>query len=199
MENRPPPSCQTKESLKSELRQRVAHSLAGIEPLQKMAASKEACVLLERQPAWRRAKSVLIYAPIAGELDIWPLLATALLSRKLVALPKYLAATRNYAAFEIKHPEADIELGKFGIREPGQSCIEVKLNDLDLVLVPGLAFDLHGRRLGRGKGYYDRFLKAVRGTTCGVAFEEQIVREVPVEPHDVHLNCILTPKRWLEL
>jgi 5-formyltetrahydrofolate cyclo-ligase len=66
-------------------------------------------------------------------------------------------------------------------------------------LVPGVAFDLHGRRLGRGKGFYDRLLADVRGKTCGVAFDEQIVREVPVEPHDSDVNCILTPTRWIEL
>ena len=68
---------------------------------------------------------------------------------------------------------------------------------LDVVLVPGVAFDLGGRRLGRGAGYYDRLLTGVRGTTCGVAFDEQISGELPVEPHDVHVNCILTPTRWL--
>jgi 5-formyltetrahydrofolate cyclo-ligase len=67
-----------------------------------------------------------------------------------------------------------------------------------LVLVPGVAFDSHGRRLGRGKGFYDQLLAFVRGTKCGVAFDEQIVPEIPIEPHDVRLNCILTPTRWIE-
>jgi 5-formyltetrahydrofolate cyclo-ligase len=70
---------------------------------------------------------------------------------------------------------------------------------LDFILVPGVAFDLSGRRLGRGKGYYDRLLKQTRGTTCGVAFDEQIVGEIPVEPHDLNVNCILTPTRWIEV
>ena len=77
------------------------------------------------------------------------------------------------------------------------TCAPALLNSLDLVLVPGVAFDLHGRRLGRGKGYYDQLLAGVCGTTCGVAFDEQIVREVPLEPHDVLMNCILTPTRWV--
>jgi len=71
-------------------------------------------------------------------------------------------------------------------------------NRLDLILVPGIAFDLRGRRLGRGKGYYDRWLPALRGKTCGVAFDEQIVDDIPLEPHDVVVNCILTPTRWIE-
>jgi 5-formyltetrahydrofolate cyclo-ligase len=67
-----------------------------------------------------------------------------------------------------------------------------------LILVPGVAFDLHGGRLGRGKGYYDRLLKELRGTTCGVAFDQQVVEAIPVEPHDVRLDHVLTPTRWIE-
>jgi len=73
------------------------------------------------------------------------------------------------------------------------------LNRLDLTLVPGVAFDLHGRRLGRGKGIYDQILAAVGGLTCGITFDEQVVSEVPVEPHDIQVNRILTPTRWIEL
>jgi 5-formyltetrahydrofolate cyclo-ligase len=65
-------------------------------------------------------------------------------------------------------------------------------------LVPGLAFDPSGRRLGRGKGFYDRLLAMVRGRKCGIAFEEQVVPEIPVEPHDIRLDCLLTPRRWME-
>jgi 5-formyltetrahydrofolate cyclo-ligase len=56
---------------------------------------------------------------------------------------------------------------------------------------------MDGRRLGRGKGYYDRLLAAVRGAKCGVAFDQQVVSEIPVEPHDILMNFTLTPTRWL--
>jgi 5-formyltetrahydrofolate cyclo-ligase len=62
-----------------------------------------------------------------------------------------------------------------------------------------VAFDLHGHRLGRGKGYYDALLRALSGTACGVAFDQQIVTEVPVAAHDVRMNCLLTPTRWVVL
>jgi len=75
----------------------------------------------------------------------------------------------------------------------------LSLNRLDFILVPGVAFDLQGRRLGRGKGFYDQILAVVRGTVCGVAFDQQITPEIPVEPHDAVVNCILTPTRWIEL
>ncbi|HLP77584.1 MAG TPA: 5-formyltetrahydrofolate cyclo-ligase, partial [Candidatus Paceibacterota bacterium] len=77
-------------------------------------------------------------------------------------------------------------------------CAPVSLNQLDLVLVPGVAFDACGRRLGRGKGFYDRLLADTRGIKCGVAFDEQIVTGIPVEPHDVLVDCILTPTRWID-
>jgi len=105
----------------------------------------------------------------------------------------------GYTACRITDPEKDIRVGQFGIREPNARCEQISLNLLDLILTPGVAFDLHGWRLGRGKGFYDRLLAAVHGTTCGVAFDEQIVAQIPVEPHDTHVNCILTPTRWIEL
>ena len=66
----------------------------------------------------------------------------------------------------------------------------------DLVFVPGIAFDLVGRRLGRGKGFYDRLLAGVRGHKCGVAFDTQLVAEMPEEPHDMRVDSIITPSRW---
>jgi len=75
-----------------------------------------------------------------------------------------------------------------GIREPATGCIEIPPDDLDLVLVPGVAFDLHGNRLGRGKGFYDRLLQNFRGTKCGIAFDEQIVEKIPAEKTDVRMD-----------
>jgi 5-formyltetrahydrofolate cyclo-ligase len=91
-----------------------------------------------------------------------------------------------------------VQAGHFGLREPRSHCARVASGELDLILVPGVAFDLAGHRLGRGKGYYDQLLGVLCSTTCGVAFEEQIVAEVPVGPHDVGLDYILTPSLFVE-
>lgn len=184
---------------KQALRREISSRLKALSPEARAAASVQACALLERQPRWRAARSILFFAPLPGELDVWPLLVDSLAAGKSVALPRYDPATRRYGACRIEDVAADLETGRFGIREPNLRCAANLLKSLDLILVPGIAFDLHGRRLGRGKGFYDSMLTAVRGTTCGVAFDEQLVSEVPVEPHDIHLNCILTPSRWLEL
>ena len=180
---------------KQTLRDQVGALLKQIPQEQRIAASARARALLETQALWRMACSVMFFAPLPGELDVWPLLASAPAAGKQVALPRFVAATRSYEACWILNPETDVQAGHFGIREPRSHCARVSPGRLDLILVPGVAFDFQGRRLGRGKGYYDQLLGVWRGTTCGVAFGEQIVDEIPLEPHDVRMNCILTPTR----
>ncbi len=184
---------------KKSLRAEVKKALAAIPGEQRLSASARACALLSEQALWQRVRSVLFYAPLPGELDVWPLLNAALCSGKRVALPRYSPTLDLYVPHEVCDPLTQVQAARFGIREPVEGCLQVSLNRLDLILVPGVAFDLHGRRLGRGTGYYDRLLSPFRGKTCGVAFDEQVVNELPVESHDVLLNCILTPTRWCEL
>jgi 5-formyltetrahydrofolate cyclo-ligase len=180
------------------LRKQVQECLTKMSSARRSAASAQACGLLETQAAWKKAQAILYFAPLPEELNVWPLVLDSLSANKLVALPRFDSTTNRYVACQIKNPARDIRTGKFGIREPTGLCNIVPLNRLDFILVPGVAFDLHGRRLGRGKGFYDQLLADVRGVTCGVAFDEQIVAEIPVEPHDVRLHCILTPTRWIE-
>ena len=184
--------------LKTELRAKICARLKSISPEQRAAASAQLCSRFKASDIWHAAKSVLLFAPRTDEPDIWPLLDKAIAARKTVALPAFVPGTNTYTARQIIDPVRDVVAGQFSIREPLPSCPEVPLNRLDLVLVPGVAFDTRGARLGRGKGFYDRLLATVRGTKCGVAFEEQIVDAVPVEPLDIRLNCILTPTRWIE-
>src|SRR5439155_17896642 len=140
------------------------------------------------QPVWKQARWVLLFAPLPDELDIWPALAAALSAGKAVGVPRFDPATNSYAACQVQNLVSDLKIGRFGIHELAEHCPPISLNRLDFILVPGVAFDLTGRRLGRGKGFYDQLLAAVSGTTCGVAFDEQIVREIPVAPHDIREN-----------
>jgi 5-formyltetrahydrofolate cyclo-ligase len=185
-------------ALKAVLRKRMYARLKEMPAKQRATASAQARRLLEKQTRWQEAQSVLFFAPLSDELDIWPLFAEALAARKTVALPRFDPEHDRYLACEVRDLDADLAPGRFGIREPSNGCPQIALTRLDFVLVPGVAFDLHGRRLGRGKGYYDRLLPSVRGVTCGVAFDEQIVGDLPIAPHDARVNCILTPTRWIE-
>jgi 5-formyltetrahydrofolate cyclo-ligase len=184
---------------KSGLRRDLRARLAELSPEFRRDASARICGLLSHQPRWREARAILFFAPLTGEPDIWPLIQQGLSESKVVALPRFSQGEGTYCAAQVQFSDLELTRGRFGVREPGPGCLEIPLNQLDFVLVPGVAFDLTGRRLGRGRGFYDRLLTAVRGLTCGVAFDEQIVPAVPVEPHDIHLNCILTPTRWIEL
>jgi 5-formyltetrahydrofolate cyclo-ligase len=155
--------------------------------------------LLRRQTAWQRAQGVLLYAATAGELDLSPLLEEALQSGKVLALPRFDNETGTYQAVEVSNHREDCSPGKFGILEPGAHCRPMSIKRLDLVLAPGLGFDLSGRRLGRGQGFYDRLLAGIAGAKCGVAFDQQVVGHLPAQRHDVSMNFILTPTRWLEV
>lgn len=184
---------------KSALRAEIGAVLKGMTAAERAAASARLCERLEQQAAWQQAKALLFYAPLADEPDIWRLVEDSLAAGKTVALPRHDPEQGDYVACHIRRTDSDLQTGRFGIREPRESCPRIPLNRLDLILVPGVAFDLDGRRLGRGKGYYDRLLALSAGPACGVAFDEQIVSRVPNEPHDVRVSCILTPTRWHEV
>ncbi len=186
-------------SIKSGLRARLRARLAGLPAARRAEDSARARALLARQAVWGQAKIVLFYAALPDEIDLLPLLEQALAEGKTVGLPRYLADTGGYAACRIEDFSRDCAPGKFGVREPAPHCPALPLNRLDLALVPGVGFDPAGHRLGRGRGYYDRILAEAAGTRCGVGFDEQMATEIPAEPHDMILNCILTPTRWVEI
>ena len=79
------------------------------------------------------------------------------------------------------------------MREPAASCEVIPLDKFDLVLVPGMAFDLVGNRLGRGLGFYDRLLQTVSGVKCGVCYDLQLLGKIPTETHDARVDFVLTP------
>ena len=184
---------------KGALRMEVRERLKQITATRREADSTKIRELLSQQRAWKEANCILLFAPMADEPDIWPMLAKGILENKTMGLPRFDEEKREYITSRIQNPETELTAGKFGIREPIGNCEPLLLNRLDLILVPGVAFDVQGRRLGRGKGIYDRLLAAASGTSCGVAFDEQIVREIPIAAHDVRVNRILTPTRWIEL
>lgn len=119
----------------------------------------------------------------------------ALASGKRVVLPKVKG--KELELFEIRNLDSDVSPGAWGIPEPRGSAL-VRLDELDVIIVPGAAFDARGNRLGYGAGFYDKLLSAFKKLTIAVAFEEQIVPKVPADPHDVPVQKIVTEKRIIE-
>jgi 5-formyltetrahydrofolate cyclo-ligase len=186
---------ESKKDLRRDLRAKAAlHSEA-----EKAKSSESLRASLKEKEIWKKSSSILLYSPLSGEPDVWPLASEALAEGKTLALPRFTGGEDPYVACRIQNPAQDLVAGQFGVLEPNATCAQLDLKLLDLLLVPGLGFAIAGQRLGRGGGYYDRLLTKAGGFKCGVAFDWQVVANLPLEPHDVLLNCILTPTRWLEV
>jgi 5-formyltetrahydrofolate cyclo-ligase len=181
---------------KIELRQQIREALGKISLAVRTVESMDLCARLE--PQLQSAHRILFYAPLADELDVWPLLEKLLKSPTVCALPAFDDATQAYSARRVKNLETDIFTGKFGVSEPLAICEEIPLNRFDLVLVPGVAFDVSGHRLGRGKGFYDRILSAASGIKCGVGYDFQLKETIPTEGHDAKVDFILTPSQCVK-
>lgn len=182
-----------KHKSKANLRQKMRTALADVSPTVRLAASIELGERLNKQlPS---ARTILFFAPLPDELDVWPVLELSLALGTTCALPFFDAEKKTYGARVLNRLATDIVPGKFGVREPAASCAEIPLSQFDLVLVPGMAFDLKGNRLGRGQGFYDRLLQAASGVKCGICYDGQLLGEIPTEPHDSKVNFILTPSR----
>ncbi|MDB6027867.1 MAG: 5-formyltetrahydrofolate cyclo-ligase [Verrucomicrobiales bacterium] len=189
-----PDVSELKKNLRAELRARIQL----ISPESRKARSEMVCTRLLQQSIWRESKAILLYAPLPDEVDIRPLFREARIKGKTVILPRFDTVTGCYTMCEVNDFERDLVRAKFGILEPAEHCPPFLSKHLDFALVPGVGFNPLGARLGRGRGFYDRLLAQVSGMKCGVAFNEQILPHIPTAPHDVRMNFVLTPERWLD-
>lgn len=146
---------------------------------------------LEQMTCFRDAKTILLYYPIQNEVDVLPLV-------KKFKHEKTLLFPVSHRRGMTVHPYAGNEhmhRGKFGIPEPTTPAYE---GEIDLVIVPAVAFDAKGRRLGRGGGYYDRFIKKLTHTVLvGVGYDFQLVDEVPAARHDQRVHRIVLPSKTI--
>jgi 5-formyltetrahydrofolate cyclo-ligase len=156
---------------------------------------------LSRLAAYRQAKEVLCYVSVREEVDTRPLLRRIVRSGRRLSVPVAFPDGKLVAC-RVRNLENDLkQIGLFGIPRPAVICGRVvKPKDLDLVILPGVAFDPQGHRLGRGKGYFDRYLKKLPGDVWRVAlaFETQIVKKIPSEPHDQRVCRVVTEKRVIQ-
>ena len=178
--------------MKKELRNRLREVMASLDGDELRTRSAKACALLVDQPEYQRAEIVQVFFSLAAEVDTMPLVLRAWQDRKRVLAPKVSWQQRRMLPIEICSV-VDIREARMGIREPVKGT-PVPMSDIDLVILPGLAFDPFGNRLGRGKGFYDRFLahKDYGAVSCALAMEEQFVESVPTGPHDMPIDILVT-------
>ena len=175
-----------KQRLREEMR-----AILRILPLSSQSsASAKIRSILATWPVWQMASSACAFCALPGEpslLNPWP-------KNKRISLP--LVEGDNLSMRRVDSPD-ELSPGKFGILEPSSDAPKSSGN-WDLILVPGMAFDRSGGRLGRGRGYYDRFLGLHSHILrVGICFDEQLVPTVPSEDHDIRLHALITPSAFL--
>ena len=143
----------------------------------------------------RRASTLMVYLGFGSEVLTDDLILRGWEEGKRIAVPLCRPVSRELIACRIDGFD-ELECGHYGLREPKADRLRpVPPGEIDAVVVPAVAFDRQGHRLGYGGGYYDRFLPgAPRATRIGVAFARQIVAEIPAGPHDVTMDCIVTER-----
>lgn len=134
----------------------------------------------------------MLFMPYKNEIDTTYLINRLLSEKKRVVLPKVDKTSNTINAFEVTNLTSDLISGAYGIMEPTEQLLKILPSEIDLILLPGVAFDRKGYRLGYGGGYYDRFLLDTGAFKLGVAFEFQVIEQIPVESWDIQLDKILT-------
>lgn len=177
---------------KSDVRRRVKAQKALLEAADRADAALRAFARLETTAAFMMAENILMYHSLPDELctheflDKWH-------DRKHFYLPRV-----NGADLEIlPYDRTRLKLGAFLIEEPDGADI-VDMDAIDLVIVPAVAYDRNGNRVGRGRGYYDRLLRGTRATKVGIAYDFQLFDEVPFDENDVPVDIVITDKRLIK-
>ena len=172
---------------KNEIRRQILKKRLSLSKKSLAAKSKIICQKLKKMTGFKNAKTILFYVPIKNEIDILPLLKQSL-KTKIVLLPKI--SGKIIQPCRIKSLK-NLETGPFQIPQPKKNCPVVEASTVELVIVPAIAFDHSGHRIGFGFGYYDKLLKKLRCPKIGLAYDFQIVENVPRTTHDQQVDFVV--------
>ena len=180
---------------KDEIRKEIIGRLRGQDPAQREERSEIAQEKLLSSGEFKGAKTVLTYVSLPQEVSTEKIITEAMKQGKRVAVPYVEPDDLKIVAAEITTID-NLKKGPFGIRQPEKSSIRpIPLKEIDLVIVPGIAYDYENMRLGRGKGYYDSFLSQEGlspSKKIGLAFKFQIVKALPKNSHDIPVDRVIT-------
>ena len=179
---------------KQEIRRAMVFARNRISDKERQSRSQSIERHLTALDAYQKATIILTYASFRSEADTMGLIRTALEAGKRVAVPVCLPNEVQILPCEIKSPD-ELTPGHWGIPEPPKHLQrQIRVEEIDLAVIPGLAFDRHFNRLGYGAGYYDRFLPKMRrdAAKIGIGFAFQLVDQLPADPFDVPMDGIIT-------
>jgi 5-formyltetrahydrofolate cyclo-ligase len=184
---------------KQELRSEMLMKLEALDAKWRLQADAQATKLLMGSTLWGRSSTILFFVSTQVEIHTRQLIGAAFDTHR-VLVPRCDTEQKLLIPCQIQHLD-DLEPGSYGILEPQMSCPVVDWGEIDWVVVPGLAFDRRGARLGRGAGYYDRNLsqKKFKGKKVGFFYSCQEVSQVPEDEWDVRLDCVVTDKDFLRI
>ncbi|MBI3810959.1 MAG: 5-formyltetrahydrofolate cyclo-ligase [Nitrospirae bacterium] len=186
---------------KRRLRREVLDRRNRLTTAQRVIRSADILQKLFELEAARSATWIHFYVSFGSEVETTGMIAHALSRGKRVSVPKMEPATKQLVLSELKDPVRELLPGPKGIPEPKPDAFRpVEIDTMNLFVVPGVAFDGRGNRLGQGAGYYDRMLAGVAGRIpiVGLAFELQLVKEIPVGDHDVKVDWVVMEKRIIK-
>ncbi len=183
------------------LRRRVLTARDALPIDARIAATPTIVAGIVSLPSFITSPVVLLTLAFRSEWDTAPLIRAALSAGKRVAAPRVNPSTRMLDLYVVCDLDRDVRPGHLGIPEPLPTCPTVAPAAVEWVLVPGVAFDIEGRRLGYGGGYYDRLLPLLPRAAPRVvgAFDIQIVERVPAAPHDLGVDTIVTESRTIQI
>jgi 5-formyltetrahydrofolate cyclo-ligase len=171
---------------KLSIRQQVLSRRKIFSPAELCQKSFQICHQIEQHDRFVNSRCVMLYYPLPGEVDVTTLI-DGYYDKKILLLPVISGQDILPTPYNGPH---HLVRGPYGILEPTGECRD-NIPPPDLIIVPGLAFDRQGNRLGRGKGFYDRFLSQQKGYKIGVCFNFQIFPSLPVEAHDVAVDEVI--------
>ena len=173
--------------MKKDIRHIVRGRLRALNAEEKASMSAEVCALVAAHDAVKKARVVALFASLDDEPDTHALIETLSVGHTVV-LPVVHGDTMQFYPFVPN----DMRVGAYGISEPAGGC-PVAPSQIEAVVVPGVAFTLDGARLGRGKGFYDKYMsqKGFKASKIGVCFRCQLVDAIPCEEHDIMMDTVL--------
>ncbi|MBL4697550.1 MAG: 5-formyltetrahydrofolate cyclo-ligase [Phycisphaerales bacterium] len=186
---------------KPALRSTLKATLAAIPPQDRTNQSNQLTPHLLTSNLYQAAATILAYAALPTEISLDPFITLALAEGKRICIPTINWESKAMQPAQILNLDTDLEIGRYGVRTPLPSCPLVEPNEINLILIPGLAFDRDFNRLGRGAGFYDRLIDSLptpRPPLVGVCFASQIVANVPTEPHDHPMDRVITETGFIE-
>ncbi len=178
---------------KSQLRQRVLALRDRVTAEENARAMARILPRLVALPGYRAARKVAAYMSFGSEIDTGPFIETVLADQKSLVLPRVDSSTHTLSLHHVFDRDRLVS-GPWGIKEPAADWPRTGIEDIDFLLVPGVAFDRRGQRIGYGAGFYDRLLaRRPRHIDCVViAFDCQVVEQVPTEAHDQPIDRLIT-------